>query len=159
MAAYRDYQIGLRPAGPGAKALLDTFSYVDAELAQLTRTQPTVVATDRHIELLLKKRADTLRVQPANYCWFTDPAKALCLKLAGTPTAAAPLAGLCDAARCPQATFHQHHRPIWEGSAKTTETFLGNPRVPAGEKRRLAAEHDRARTVVHAIDAAAGKNP
>lgn len=151
-AAYRDYQNGIRPAGPGAKALLATFAFVDDELAQLARVQPTVVATDRHVELLLKRRADTLRIQPANYCWFTDPAKALCLKLAGTPTATAPLAGLCDAARCPQATFHARHRPVWESSARHTATFLGNPRVPAGEKRRLAAEHDRALCVVQSID-------
>ncbi|SDI30874.1 hypothetical protein SAMN05192558_10771 [Actinokineospora alba] len=31
MAAYRDYQNGVRPAGPGAKALLDTFAFVDDE--------------------------------------------------------------------------------------------------------------------------------
>lgn len=154
-AAYRDYQNGIRPAGPGAKALLATFAYVDEDLARLARAQPTVVATDRHVELLLKRRADTLRVQPANYCWFTDPAKALCLKLAGTPTATAPLAGLCDAARCPQATFHPRHRPVWESSARHTGTFLGNPRVPAGEKRRLTAEHDRALGVLQAIDTAA----
>jgi hypothetical protein len=111
-----------------------------------------VVATDRHIELLLKKRAATLHSQPANYCWFTDPTKALCLKLAGTPKATKPLAGLCDAARCPQATFHTEHREVWAGCAKTTETFLGNPRIPTGEKTRLTTEHDRAQRVVDTID-------
>ena len=116
-----------------------------------------MVPTDRHVELLLKKRAATLHVQPANYCWFTNPAKALCLKLAGTPTADQPLAGMCDAARCPQATFHPEHREAWAGCATTTEVFLGNPRIPAGEKKRLAAEHDRASQVVAAIDQAAAK--
>jgi hypothetical protein len=105
-------------------------------------------------ELLLAKRAVTLHVQAANYCWFTDPVKALCLKLAGTPQARVPLAGLCDAARCPQATFHPQHRAVWANYAQTTTTFLGNPRIPAGEKTRLAGEHHRAQQVIQAIDAA-----
>jgi hypothetical protein len=118
-----------------------------------------VVATDRHVELLLKKRAATLHIQPANYCWFTNPAKALYLKLAGTPTADQPLAGMCDAARCPQATFHAGHRDVWVGAAKTTETCLDNPRIPVGEKQRLAAEHDRAHRVIDAIDQATTEEP
>jgi hypothetical protein len=62
------------------------------------------------------------------------------------------LAGLCDAARCPQATFHAEHREVWAGCAKTTETFLGNPRIPVGERKRLTTEHERAQRVVEAID-------
>lgn len=153
-AAYRDYQKGKLPAGPGAKGLVSVFEHVDAELDARRAEQPTVVATDRHIELLLKKRADILHIQPANYCWFADPSKALCLILAGTPDADTPLAGMCDAARCPQATFHPEHRDTWAGCAGSTEAFLGNPRIPAGEKARLTAEHDRARKVIEAIDAA-----
>ncbi|RSM51557.1 hypothetical protein DMB66_41535 [Actinoplanes sp. ATCC 53533] len=153
-AIYRDYQAGRLPAGPGARDLIDALQHVDTQLDQQQHAQPTVVATDRHIELLLKKKAATLHIQAANYCWFTDPAKALCLKLAGTPTATTPLAGLCDAARCPQATFHRQHREVWAGCATTTATFLGNPRLPAGEATRLGAEHARAQRVVDAIDAA-----
>ncbi len=159
VAAYRDFQDGVLPAGPGARSLIGAFHYIDAELARLKASQPTVVATDRHIELLLKKRAATLHIQPANYCWFTDPAKALCLKLAGTPTATRPLAGLCDAARCPQATIHRQHREVWAACATTTETFLGNPRIPPGEKTRLTAEHHRARQIIQAIDTATGERP
>ncbi|PRX96240.1 hypothetical protein [Allonocardiopsis opalescens] len=158
-AAYRAYRDGRFPVGPGARGLIAAFEHVDDELAKLDATPATVVATDRHVELLLKKRAAALHIQPANYCWFTDPAKALCLKLAGTPTADQPLAGLCDAARCPQATFNAEHREIWAGAAKTTETFLGNPRIPVGEKQRLTAEHDRARQVIAAIDHATTREP
>ncbi len=158
-AAYQAYRDGKMPAGPGARTLIAAFEHVDAELAKLDHAPATVAATDRHVELLLKKRAATLHIQPANYCWFTDPAKALCLKLAGTPTADQPLAGTCDAARCPQATFHAEHREVWAGCAKTTETFLGNPRIPAGEKQRLTAEHDRARRVIAAIGQAATGEP
>jgi capsule polysaccharide export protein KpsE/RkpR len=31
---------------------------------------------------MLAKRAGTLHLGTANYCWFTDPSRALCLKLA-----------------------------------------------------------------------------
>jgi len=64
---------------------------------------------------------------------------------------------MCDAARCPQATFDPEHREVWAGCATTTEVFLGNPRIPAGEKQRLTAEHHRASQVVAAIDQAAAK--
>jgi len=100
-----------------------------------------------------------LHIQPANYCWFADPAKALCLKLAGTPTATSPLAGLCDAARCPQATIHRQHREVWATCAATTATFVGNPRIPPGEKTRLTAEHHRAQQIIQAIDIATGERP
>ena len=70
-AAYRDFQDGVLLIGPGARSLIGTFQYIDAELARLEASQPTVVATDRHIELLLKKRAATLHIQPANYCWLS----------------------------------------------------------------------------------------
>jgi hypothetical protein len=150
---YHDYQAGQLPAGPGARDPITDLHSIDNDQGS-TPPPATVVATDRQIELLIKKRAATLHIQAANYCWFTDPGKALCLKLAGTPTATAPLAGLCDAARCPQATFHPQHRDVWASSAATTTTFLGNPRLPAGEAARLRAEHDRAQHVVAAIDAA-----
>jgi len=159
VAAYRDFQDGVLPVGPGARSLVAAFHYVDAELASLEARQPTVVTTDRHIELLLQKRAATLHIQPANYCWFADPAKALCLKLAGTPAATSPLAGLCDAARCPQATIHRQHREVWATCAATTATFLGNPRIPRGEKTRLTAEHHRAQQIIQAIDTATGERP
>ena len=68
---------------------------------------------DREVLALMTKRAATLHLAAANYCWFIDPAKALCLKLAGTPTADRPLAGMCDSTRCPQATHHPCHRPVW----------------------------------------------
>lgn len=41
---------------------------------------------------------------------------------------------------------------MWAGRTRTTETFLGNPRVPAGEKERLTAEHVRGLHVLKAID-------
>ncbi|MFZ0383138.1 MAG: hypothetical protein WAL38_35280, partial [Solirubrobacteraceae bacterium] len=153
--AFRNFQQGRLPAGPGATTLIAAFREVDTQLDDLEPTQPTVAATDRQVELLLQKRAATLYAQAANYCWFTDPAKALCLKIAGRPDATRPLAGLCDAARCPQATFHPEHRQVWATTASTTGTFLTNPRIPAVERTRLSTEHERALRVVHAIDATA----
>ncbi|MGW3730855.1 hypothetical protein [Streptomyces sp. F001] len=104
---------------------------------------------------LLIKRAKVLHLGPANYCWFTDPSRALCLKLAGTPTADRPLVGMCDSARCPQATHHTCHRPVWADHAERTETFLGQlGTTRKTERTRLKADYDRALRVVAEIDAA-----
>ncbi|MFE3257041.1 hypothetical protein [Nocardia sp. NPDC059229] len=153
MEAFRDAQAGRMPSGPGARGLIDAFGSIDAALNDAARTDPKVL-DDRHLESLLRKLAGSLHVSAANYCWFRDPAKALCLKLAGTPSATKPLAGMCDSARCPQATHHLSHRPVWAAQAKAVEVFLGNPRVAAGEKRRLTLEHERSMRVITAIDLA-----
>jgi hypothetical protein len=105
---------------------------------------------------MLTKRARTLHMGIANYCWFTDPSRALCLKLAGTPTADRPLAGMCDSARCPQATHHQHHRPVWVEHAEQTKTFLGSlGTTRRTDRARLQADFDRALRVIADIDDAA----
>lgn len=93
---------------------------------------------------------------PANFCWFRDPAKALCLKLAGTPDAKKPLIGMCDSARCPQATHHPCHRPVWLGQGIAIDTFINNRRVAQGEKKRLKPERERAVRVLAEIDTATG---
>jgi hypothetical protein len=91
---------------------------------------------------------------------LTDPSQALCLKLAGTPRADEPLAGMCDSARCPQATHHLGHRNVWAKHAETTKTFLGslgpNRRI---EKIRLKADYQRARQVLDEIDTSAHHHP
>ncbi|MFG1710710.1 hypothetical protein ACFLIM_46865 [Nonomuraea sp. M3C6] len=89
------------------------------------------------------------------HCWFTDPTRALCLRLAGTPTAEKPLIGMCDSARCPQATHHACHRPVWAEHAERTKIFLGQlGKTRVTEHARLAADHDRALRVIAEIDAA-----
>jgi hypothetical protein len=104
---------------------------------------------------LLSKRAKTLHLGAANYCWFTDPSRALCLKLPGTPNASKPLAGMCDSARCPQATHHPRHWPVWADHAHQTKTFLGElGPTRKTERARLQRDYDRAQHVLGAIDAA-----
>jgi hypothetical protein len=77
----------------------------------------------------------------ANYCWFTDPSKALCLRLAGTPDADKPLIGMCESARCPQATYNPCHRPVWAQAVESTTVFLGNlSRGQKTEKARLVPD-------------------
>ncbi len=93
----------------------------------------------------------------ANYCWFEDPAKALCLRLAGTRAAAAPLTGLCDSSRCPQATHHIVHRSVCQTTADNSVVLPASPRIPPAEKTRLRAEHDRSVRVLEEIDKAVGK--
>jgi hypothetical protein len=115
-----------------------------------------VAATDQHLLNLLTKRAGVLHLGPANYCWFSEPSRALCLRLAGTPDAGTPLIGMCDSARCPQATHHPRHREVWAGTVAANTVFLGMlGRTRKIEHTRLKAELDRAQRVVDAIDAAA----
>ncbi len=99
LAEFRNYQNGIMPAGPGARELTEFFATVDGDLASHAAAAPNVVPGDQHILNLLSKRAQVLHLATANYCWFTDPSRALCLKLAGTPAADKPLAGMCDSAR------------------------------------------------------------
>jgi hypothetical protein len=156
LQAFRDYQQGIHPSGPGARDLLEFFASVDTQLPATRPADPAVLGSDREILNLLSKRARTLHLAPANYCWFADPAKALCLRLAGTPEADKPLAGLCDSARCPQATHHPCHRDVWASHATSTAAFLGalGPTRRA-EKTRLQQEHARSLRVLQQIDSTA----
>jgi hypothetical protein len=99
----------------------------------------------------MRQQSKSLHLQTANYCWFRDASKALCLKLAGTPNATKPLAGMCDSARCPQATHHPCHLPVWQSKAANSKVCLDNPRFPKAEKVRLRPEVERAQQVVEEI--------
>ncbi|MGH3251613.1 MAG: hypothetical protein ACRDOI_36135 [Trebonia sp.] len=153
---FRNYQNGIMPAGPGARELTDFFAHVDAKLDPAEAPAAKVQRSDREIRSLLTKRAGVLHLGTANYCWFTDPSRALCLKLAGDQAGDKPLIGMCDSARCPQATHHPCHRPVWAEHAENTRTFLGQlGRTQNTEKKRLQAEYDRAVRVLARIDEAA----
>ncbi|MFF5362502.1 site-specific integrase [Streptomyces scabiei] len=156
LAEFRNYQEGILPAGPGARSLTEFFASIDEKLEPKAASAPKIQRSDRDVLNLLTKRAKTLHIGPANYCWFTDPSRALCLKLAGTPTADRPLVGMCDSARCPQATHHPCHRPVWAEHAERTKTFLGDlGKTRKTEHARLQNDYDRALRVVAEIDAAA----
>jgi hypothetical protein len=63
---------------------------------------------------------------------------------------------MCDSARCPQATHHPCHRPVWAGHAERTKTFLGQlGATRRTERARLQSDYDRAVRVVTEIDDAA----
>jgi hypothetical protein len=65
---------------------------------------------------------------------------------------------MCDSARCPQATHHPCHRPVWADAAASAKTFLdrlGPARKT--EKARLQADYARAQRVLAEIDAASGR--
>ena len=110
------------PAGPGARELTGFFASRRRGPGQPRRQPPRVVASDQHVLNLLSKRAQVLHLAAANYCWFTDPSRALCLKLAGTPAADKPLAGNVRLSALPAShppplppaslgrRRHQHHR-------------------------------------------------
>lgn len=151
--AFHEFRDGRLPSGPGARSLTEFFTGVDEHPREAARIAPKVLATDRQLATLLAERADTLNIGAANYCWFADPSQALCLKLAGTPHADRPLAGLCDSARCPQATHHAVHRPVWLATVTQLTTLIDglNPKH-RNEKQRLTTELERARTVLDGID-------
>jgi hypothetical protein len=131
VAAYQDYQRGVLPAGRGARDLVAAFQAVD-EILTRHDPGPVTVLDDRRVERILKANPNSLHVGVGNYCWFSDPSKALCLKLAGTLEASEPLIGMCDSAWCvaPQATYHAGHRKVWAEHAENTKTvFLGDPRL------------------------------
>ncbi|WP_410585409.1 hypothetical protein [Amycolatopsis sp. lyj-108] len=152
-----NYRNGIRPSGPHAKNLLEFFDIVDGKLTDEQRAAPKIIVTDQELRGMLSKRAKTLHLGIANYCWFTDPSKALCLRLAGTPDADKPLIGMCDSARCPQATHHPCHRPVWAQAVESTTVFLGNlSRGQKAEKVRLGADLARANRVLAEIDANSG---
>ncbi|MGY3064560.1 integrase [Streptomyces sp. TE3672] len=155
LGEFRNYQEGILPAGPGARSLTEFFAGIDAQLDAASAAAPKTQRNDRDVLNLLTKRANVLHLGAANYCWFTDPSRALCLKLAGTPTADRPLIGMCDSARCPQATHHPGHRPVWAEHADRTKIFLGQlGATRKTERTRLQADFDRAIRVVAEIDAA-----
>jgi len=157
---YRNYQQGIMPAGPGARELTDLFAHIDAKLDLADASAAKIQRSDREILSLLTKRANVLHLGTANYCWFTDPSRALCLRLAGNPAADKPLIGMCDSARCPQATHHPRHRPVWAEHSENTGKLLAElgPTRKA-ERTRLQAEHERATRVVARIDEAAAGGP
>lgn len=149
-----NYLGGIRPSGPHAKDLLEFFDTVDGKLTDEQRAAPKIIVNDQELRSMLSKRAKTLHLGVANYCWFADPSKALCLRLAGTPDADKPLIGMCDSTRCPQATHHACHRPVWAQAIESTTVFLGNlSRGQKTEKARLSAELARAERVLAEIDA------
>jgi len=155
LAEFRNYQQGILPAGPGARSLTEFFATIDTDPNTKATAAPKIQRNDRDILNLLSKRATALHLGPANYCWFTDPSRALCLKLAGTPTADRPMIGMCDSARCPQATHHQVHRDVWAEHAERTKTFLGQlGKTRTTERARLQADYDRAVQVITSIDTA-----
>lgn len=163
LAEFRNYQNGIMPAGPGARELTGFFATVDSHLTNTATVndEPRVQHSDRDILNLLSKRAGILHLGTANYCWYSDPAQALCHRLAGTPAqhTSAPMANMCDSARCPQATHHIGHRAVWAEHAATTRTILGTlGPTRTTERARLTGEYERAIRVRDAIDAATGRS-
>ncbi|WP_404954471.1 hypothetical protein [Streptomyces sp. 147326] len=155
--AFRDFQKGVMPAGPGASGLIAAFTHIDAELREHEAGEAKVLDSDRRLENLLQREAKNLHVGVANYCWNRDPDKMLCWKLAGTTPKAdsKPMVGMCDSARCSQATHHPCHREVWQSSHDSQKVFLRTIGRNKVAKAALQADVDRSRRVLEEIDAAA----
>ena len=63
---------------------------------------------------------------------------------------------MCDSARCPQATHHPCHRPVWADARRAAPRPSSAASAPTRktERARLQADHDRALRVLDDIDAA-----
>ncbi len=109
---------------------------------------------------MLAKRAGTLHLGAANYCWFTDPSRALCLKLAGTAGRRPAAAGNVRLRTMP-AGHPPRLPPAGLGaSAENTKVFLGSlGRGQKAERARLEADLARSQRVLSEIDAASGTAP
>lgn len=152
---FENFQDGVMPAGRGASELVVFFEQIDEHLKEHVAEEANVLMNDKEVLRLMRKRAQILHVGLANYCWFADPSRALCLILAGTTDAEQPLIGMCDSARCPQATHHPRHRPVWAEHERRQKVFLGQLGVSRKlEGPRQQAELERTQRVLAEIDAA-----
>ena len=80
-----NYQQGIMPAGPGARELTDFFASIDAGARSATPRQPQVERSDRESATSSPSAPSVLHLGTANYCWFTDPSRALCLQARRNP--------------------------------------------------------------------------
>ena len=69
LAEFRNYQSGIMPAGPGARELTAFFAHIDAPARGPGEAK--VHRSDRDILNLLSRRAGTLHLGIANYCWLS----------------------------------------------------------------------------------------
>jgi len=70
-AEFLNYQQGIMPAGPGARELTEFFAHVDSQLTPADAGNVKVQRSDREILSLLTKRASTLHLGTANFCWLS----------------------------------------------------------------------------------------
>lgn len=157
---YERFSRGAMPSGPGADGLVGFFESIDGKLAEHAGKAPNVALNDRVVAGMMAKKAKTLYLGTANYCWYEDPGKALCRILARRRATAieieGPLLNLCDSARCPQATHGIAHREVWARTVKQNTVFIGQiSRGQKAERTRLEADLARAQRVLEAIDRSA----
>jgi hypothetical protein len=144
---FADWAAGQPITGPGRAELTKLFSEVHATMA---RFEGSVVDSDRRLDELLRRRANTLHVGPLNNCWFVDPSRAHCLKQSGNVDSTAPLIGMCEPTRCANATIHPEHVPVWINTNQHVNRLMTSPRVPDNEKERIAVEQQRLNGVIEA---------
>ncbi|WP_017237984.1 hypothetical protein [Streptomyces sp. SS] len=92
-------------------------------------------------------------IDPRGIQWRLETIPAADFHGAQTSNAKKPLIGMCDSTRCPQATHHACHRPVWAEHQTTTKVFLGNlGRGHRAERERLEADLARCEHVLAEID-------
>jgi integrase len=68
---YDNYSKGIMPAGPGARELTALFSAAAGQPAGPADEPPNVIPGEQQVRAMLAKRAGTLHLGPANYCWLS----------------------------------------------------------------------------------------
>lgn len=149
--AVEDYREGRLPAGPGARQLIGQLKLADEALRLEELASPKVLKSDRAAENIMRELATALHVNVANYCFFRDPAQALCLRLAGLTDAKAPLTAMCDSARCGQASYGPQHLQIWTEYTANTAALASSAATAPGERTRLRLEVKRGKEVIRQI--------
>ena len=102
------------------------------------RGTPGDQASDQEVTNSARQAGGALHLGRGELLLVPRPVQGAVPKLAGTPTATKPLAGMCDSARCPQATHHSCHRPVWAesgGASRSSSATIG--RNQKTEKARL----------------------
>jgi hypothetical protein len=64
LQAFRDYQQGVHPSGPGARELLDFFTAVDAQLPATATASPAVLGSDREVLNVPRGPQPTVQTSP-----------------------------------------------------------------------------------------------
>ena len=148
---YRQFLDGEPMAGLGAKALGKAFK----EAMEAVAKGAGSVRDDDVIRYILKQRGSNLHTGPMAHCWFNDPSAARCLQ--GRQDKSKPLVGMCQPAKCANATIHPHHAVVWLGNLKAVEAAMSDKRVPAGERERQKQTLLEIRQIVDKISPSSGE--
>ena len=133
---FTEWRAGRPLSGPGARSLALRFEAVAAELGPF---EGAVDPSDEDLRRRLRHVARELHSLPLNWCVFSDPTRARCLRGASSTTAQdQPLALQCQPLVCVQAVMTEEHVVVWRNEGSALRSLLADRRLPTLERVRLA---------------------